>query len=356
MKISGKIPTLRKLIFLAGTAALIAGCGGGSEPVRPAPQQTIPRLTITNASLANGTFGQFYSATLQASGGSGPLSWFVVSGSVPPGLDLDHEKGILSGIPISASFFFFTVAVEDSAGRIDQREFRFDVDRPPAKIFTTKLPDARLNQEYQVGIMTTGLLQMAQGSTLPPGLFFNDNTLMGRPTQAGSFDFTVVANDPGGNRDQRAFQLNVRTSLPRNDDTASAVPLSSGTYLASISPFGDPVSEFAPDNDYYKITAQPGKVVSVEILAETKLGTPLDSVIEFVNASGTRLTTCDEPGASGFTSACMNDDNLERLTFDSRLLFKATGDEPVTFFVHVLDFRGDARPDMKYELQIFGAD
>ena len=95
--------------------------------------------------------------------------------------------------------------------------------------------------------------------------------------------------------------------------------------------------------------------MSIEVFSERN-GSPLDSMLELVNASGARLGGCIEPGLSAFVYGCFNDNNFEDFTLDSKLLFKVPGSAPMTFFVRVLDWRGDARPDMEYQLQIFGAD
>ena len=54
----------------------------------------------------------------------------------------------------------------------------------------------------------------------------------------------------------------------------------------------------------------------------------------------------------------MNDDIPYAYTLDSRLYFKVPGnpgDPPVTFYVHVLDWSGMARPDFIYTITISGA-
>jgi hypothetical protein len=55
-------------------------------------------LSITTASLPDGTIGQAYSATLTAGGGTAPYTWNMVSGSLPAGLSLS-ANGAITGTP-----------------------------------------------------------------------------------------------------------------------------------------------------------------------------------------------------------------------------------------------------------------
>jgi hypothetical protein len=75
-------------------------------------------LTITTTSLVNGTLGSSYSEPLGATGGTPPYSWSIVSGSLPPGLQL--SGGSISGVPNSGGVFNFAVQVKDSAGNTAQ--------------------------------------------------------------------------------------------------------------------------------------------------------------------------------------------------------------------------------------------
>src|SRR5215475_1955324 len=97
------------LTSIVGIAAL-SRCGGGSQQ---------PSLTITTPSLPNGTVGTSYSQTIQASGGAGPFTWAVTSGSLPHNLALSSSTGnsvILSGIPdTAAQGVSFMVGVTDSS-------------------------------------------------------------------------------------------------------------------------------------------------------------------------------------------------------------------------------------------------
>ena len=94
------------------TVAMLSKCGGGSS------QQTIPQLTITTASLPNGTVETPYSQPIQASGGVGPFSWSA-TGALPHNLGLSNSTTnsvTISGTPdTAAQGAAFTVKVTDAA-------------------------------------------------------------------------------------------------------------------------------------------------------------------------------------------------------------------------------------------------
>ena len=72
-------------------------------------------LDITTTSLPDGAVGVFYSQTLQATGGTTPYSWSIVSGSLPGGLFLNSSTGVISGTPTTVETSNFTARVTDSA-------------------------------------------------------------------------------------------------------------------------------------------------------------------------------------------------------------------------------------------------
>jgi hypothetical protein len=74
-----------------------------------------PGPTITTSGLPNGTVGQSYSASLQSSGGATPTSWYLVSGSLPAGLNLG-SNGVISGTPTVAQVRSFTVRATSASG------------------------------------------------------------------------------------------------------------------------------------------------------------------------------------------------------------------------------------------------
>jgi hypothetical protein len=67
-------------------------------------------LGITTTSLPDGVIGTAYAQTLQAVGGTPPLTWAVVSGTLPAGLTLNPSTGTISGTPTAAGSSSFTVS------------------------------------------------------------------------------------------------------------------------------------------------------------------------------------------------------------------------------------------------------
>jgi hypothetical protein len=86
-------------------------------------------LGIVTTSLPNGALRVPYGATLQATGGSGPRSWSVVSGTLPAGVSLNASTGVLSGTPTAIGTFSFTVQVVDAASRPATASFSIRVKR-----------------------------------------------------------------------------------------------------------------------------------------------------------------------------------------------------------------------------------
>jgi|GEM_PF-5320505 len=108
--------------MLAATGGFAAALIGGEvQPITKPPQIA---LTITTQSpLPSAEIGQRYAFQLQASGGTAPLNWGVVSGNLPNGLYLQGDQ-LLYGEPTGpADLYHFTVRVEDSTGKYANRDF-----------------------------------------------------------------------------------------------------------------------------------------------------------------------------------------------------------------------------------------
>jgi len=100
------------IIFCFISVAVLSRCGGSREAVPP--------LTISPASLPNGTLGSLYSQTIQAAGGVAPFTW-AVNGALPHNLRFVPDAGntaAISGTPdTAAQGVVFTIKVTDSANQ-----------------------------------------------------------------------------------------------------------------------------------------------------------------------------------------------------------------------------------------------
>jgi hypothetical protein len=348
--------------LLVAFAAVLSGCGGGASnaPAVKPPVTLAAKLTISTSSLPAGTFGQFYSTTLKATGGAPPYQWLVASGDpLSGGLTLDMNSGALSGI--LTGNIGFQAAVVDSKNNFVTANFTVPVNNPPVKIITTVLPPATVQQPYDVPILLNEPLNFAGVSisgSLPPGLTgCSDSPICGKPTASGTFNVTVTASGPGGSTDQRTLTLLVRDKGVRNDELSTATPISNGMWNASISPYADPVDAPHPDQDFYSLTAQGGSFVSVNVLAQRlSPSSPLQGVLTILDGNGQVLQTCNQPGfIASFNNPCMSDQTPAEFTFDPMLTVQVPGSGTQTIYLRVLDWRGDARPDMAYQVIVFGA-
>lgn len=229
---------------------------------------------------------------------------------------------------------------------------------PTLAITTTTLPGGVIGTAYSQTIAATGgtgarSFTVTTGA-LPAGLTLAAATgaITGSPAgPAGTVNFTVTVVDSGTpqQNDTQALSIAIgATAVGRNDSIATATTLTNGSFAASISPSGDPSTIFDPDEDFYRITTTAASTVTIDINAQS-IGSPMDSVIRIVDAGGATLNTCVDPD---FNSACIDDDEDPGVLLDSFLQVRV--DTATTFYVHVVDWRGDARPDHLYTIVVSG--
>lgn len=188
----------------------------GNGFVAPDPATTLitvacmPLTISTPSSLPSGTVAQAYSSQILTSGGQVPVTFSLASGSMPPGLNLG-SSGLITGNPVSAGTYSFTVRATDScvmaaapAPQSVQRNFSITINAAPcpalSMVTTSPLVSGTVGQAYSSQILTSGgqvpvTFSLASG-VLPPGLNIGSSGLItGTPTSAGTYSFTVEATD-----------------------------------------------------------------------------------------------------------------------------------------------------------------
>ena len=169
-------------------------------------------LTVTSAAnRPRAIVGRPYLDPLVATGGSAPITWAVTSGTVPPGIGLANNSGVLSGQPTSEGRFAFTVRAT-SGTLTSSRMFTIDVVRPLAIVTDPALPRAVVGTAYSRTLAADGgvggVTWSLSAGAPPAGLALDatKGTLSGTPTAAGTFEFTVLAASDTL-RDTRKFTL-----------------------------------------------------------------------------------------------------------------------------------------------------
>lgn len=107
--------TMRSMYFIA--AALLL-----SLPLPALAQQGAaagPPLAVRTLKPARAYLQSPYRFELKVDGGIRPVKWRVTNGSMPPGLALSSD-GLLSGTPVKAGTFSFTVTLSDSGIPVQQ--------------------------------------------------------------------------------------------------------------------------------------------------------------------------------------------------------------------------------------------
>ena len=198
---------LKPVLFLAVVLSLLlilTGCAAKAPPNGPGA------LNIAQFVLAQGAINVQYRQLLVATGGLHPYTWTITDGSLPPGLTVTTD-GIISGTPTTLGMYNFTVKVTDS--------------QSPTQAFASAPLNITINPDLSLASvpLANGTVDSAYNSTfsgadgvppysytvafgsLPDGLTLSTNapmngqpngaSILGTPTTAGVYTFTVQATD-----------------------------------------------------------------------------------------------------------------------------------------------------------------
>lgn len=186
-------------------------------------------VTITTASLPNGTVGTAYLAVINASYGCTPYKWTIASGKLPTGVGAkvsSTTKSLdLSGTPTTAATGSFTVKVTGCSGISYEKAYKVVVQASTSgtlAITTTSLANGTVGTAYSQVVKASGgctpyKWAIASGA-LPAGVTAKASStttsldLAGTPTTAATDSFTVKVTGCGGGIYEKAYKVVMQAS------------------------------------------------------------------------------------------------------------------------------------------------
>ncbi|MCC6744959.1 MAG: alpha/beta fold hydrolase [Acidobacteria bacterium] len=206
------VPTQSGGYVIAVTAEDAAGC---TTTRQFGLNVSCPELSIEPDLCPPASTGVAYSATFAASGGTVPYEYVleVYQGALPPGLTF--AGGTLAGTPTAEGQWLFSVRATDANGCIAIRGYTLTISCPPLSIGPDSIPVGTVGVPYSAtAFVPSGTAPFAfiLYGTVPAGLALVDGTLVGTPTQAGTFHPTVHVTDSNGCAGSKTYALNVNSA------------------------------------------------------------------------------------------------------------------------------------------------
>jgi hypothetical protein len=172
--------------------------------------------------LPNGSVGAAYNQTLTASGGTGPYTFSVVSGTLPAGLTLT-AGGVLSGTPTAPGSSTVTIRATDGSGCTAEIIYTIVITSAPLcpaiTLAPATMPNGAVGVAYSQTITASGgtapyTFSLTSG-TLPPGLTLSAaGVVSGTPTTVGTSTFTVRGTDANGCFAEATYTMAITTPVP----------------------------------------------------------------------------------------------------------------------------------------------
>lgn len=180
------------------------------------PRTITAGVTVNPSTLPNSTVNGNYNATVTGSGGTAPYTFAVTAGALPPGVTL-ASGGAITGVPTTGGLFNVTITATDALAQTGARAYTIRICFGSFAPYPTVLTDGIVSVPYSQTIVLadpvgTATMSVTTGA-LPAGLTLDPTGwLHGTPATAGTFNFTITANDTATCSASRAYTLVVQVA------------------------------------------------------------------------------------------------------------------------------------------------
>ncbi|KRD79436.1 putative Ig domain-containing protein [Lysobacter sp. Root983] len=236
--------------FALNASATDSSTGNGPFTVGQAFTLTVGAPTLSMTPAAGNlpmNYGVATTINFAASGGTGPYSFSLASGSLPVGVSFS-SAGVLSGTPTVPGNYNVSVRVTDASTGVGapfalQQNYTIVVATPAIAIDPPSLPNGSAAVAYSAQLSSTGGVAPYSYSllsgALPIGMSFTSaGAFSGIPRSDGNFSITVQSTDSNGQTGSRVYTFTIAPATV----TISPATLPGGTvgvaYNQSLSSSG----------------------------------------------------------------------------------------------------------------------
>ena len=203
-----------------------------------------PSIVTVQGDIVSGKFGEQYKFKLNSD--TEGVKWILEdNSSLPEGLSLDENTGVISGIPKETGSFTFSVYAEKDGLISDSKTFTITID------YAGKIEIITSQKDFDDKECIAGSAYYLELETIPESVSWdiysgnfpsefdktslrNSGRILGVPSRAGKYNFTLIASLEGYESASREFTLNVKEA----SSTPSTGSVSKGGGGGCTSGFG----------------------------------------------------------------------------------------------------------------------